>query len=460
MKKIATLVLLLAACVGTSRVYADDVTAFSFITDPQTIDVGATSKEITVQSQASAGIVQPIPETFDLAFTSSSNTGLFLNSSGNPVSTTMSKNTANRSFYYKDSSSGDFVLTVVATGRTSQKSFTVSQHIYVGVPLPAGSSNATTTATTTPDSQTAASSSGSSSISSSHSSPVDLSTEEVQPELEVSAGRDRLAAVGNTLTFQASVTKSKNILEQSTSYQWSFGDGSSAIGKAVNHAYRFPGTYTVVLNAANSDRQAVSRLTVTVFLPVFSLSRVNGGVEVWNKSSNEINLEGWNLSSGVHAFMFPKDTIIRSGDKIVFPDQVLGFVGTDSFQLSNSIGIAYATVTSEPSVSALTFSAPTSDLVAISAKINSLQAQLALVPQNTPAPTLGTVPTVHLSASPSVIKAPKPKVSVRSKAPAASSQTAAAVQVFQAPAQHGIVSTIFSWPIKGFDFVRHLFVEE
>ena len=114
-----------------STAYADNVARFSFVTKPQTILPNTLSKEITIQSQNSSGLVEPMSETVDLTFTSSSPTGLFLGSTGKPVSKTMSKNTANRTFYYKDSSIGNFVISVVATGRDSKRYFNLEQGITI-----------------------------------------------------------------------------------------------------------------------------------------------------------------------------------------------------------------------------------------------------------------------------------------------------------------------------------------
>ena len=91
------------------------VSQFVFITEPQTVSIGVSSETITIQSQNSQGVSENITETHDLVFTSISPTGQFFNTSGNPVSTTMSKNTANKNFLYQDSTVGTYTLTITAT---------------------------------------------------------------------------------------------------------------------------------------------------------------------------------------------------------------------------------------------------------------------------------------------------------------------------------------------------------
>ena len=125
---------LLYSILFVQSVYAYNVEKFVFITLPQTVLPNTLSKEITTQSQNNNGSVESVTETFDLKLESQSPTGLFLGSTGKPASKTMSKNTANKTFYYKDSATGDFAITVIATGRDSGKSFKISQNIKIGQP--------------------------------------------------------------------------------------------------------------------------------------------------------------------------------------------------------------------------------------------------------------------------------------------------------------------------------------
>ena len=111
---------------------ASNIAAFNFITEPQTINPGEFSGSLTIQSQDASGEKVNTAETIDLEFLSASPTGEFLNSSGNPVSAVMSKGTANRTFYYRDSASGVFTLNIKATGRESGQSWTATQNITVG----------------------------------------------------------------------------------------------------------------------------------------------------------------------------------------------------------------------------------------------------------------------------------------------------------------------------------------
>lgn len=115
-----------------SLVLANTINLFSFTTDSQVVLPDTLSKPITIQAQSSFGVPESVSETFDLSLLSSSPTGLFLGSTGKPVSKVVSKNTTNRTFYYKDSSVGNFTITLLAVGRDSKKSFTAIQNIVIG----------------------------------------------------------------------------------------------------------------------------------------------------------------------------------------------------------------------------------------------------------------------------------------------------------------------------------------
>jgi len=116
--------------------YTDKVSFFAFVTPPQTVLSDTLSQKITIQSQNKEGLLEAVSETFDIVFKSSSPTGLFLGSTGKPASKVMSKNTANKNFYYKDSGLGESTITVEATGRQSKRLFFASQKITVSNELP------------------------------------------------------------------------------------------------------------------------------------------------------------------------------------------------------------------------------------------------------------------------------------------------------------------------------------
>lgn len=161
---------------------------------------------------------------------------------------------------------------------------------------------------------------------STHSAQAELSEYETALP-KIGAGRPRFASVGVVVDF--TVQKDKNI---GGKYIWNFGDGETADGEKVSHAYKFPGDYNVVLNAGFSDGQAVSRTTVKVTEPLVTISEVNAKeqyVEIQNQDEQELNLESWILKSDSQKFVFPADTIINAKAKIKIP------IATSSLSLAS-----------------------------------------------------------------------------------------------------------------------------
>ena len=129
MKNNIVKILALTILVGAPFWVSADISKIVFTTEEQHIKQNELSGPITIQVQDSSGNTFQTPETIDLEFISSSETGEFLGSTGNPATKTMSRNTSNRTSYYKDSNEGSFVLTIKAVGRESGKSWEASQNI-------------------------------------------------------------------------------------------------------------------------------------------------------------------------------------------------------------------------------------------------------------------------------------------------------------------------------------------
>lgn len=273
-----------------------------FITSPQSIEPGVLSEVLTVQVQSNSGEAEKVGETFDIQFTSSSATGEFLNSGGQPVSTVMAKNSSNRNFYYRDSAVGQHAITVVITGRESGAVLEAAQMIGVGVSVDG---------TASADSET-----GDDIVAakrSAHHSPEELTTLEARENIKIGAGRPRVVAVNAPVWFKAAVTGTSAKAKVS----WSFGDGGSRRGRSVQYVYRWPGTYTVVATVRDGESEISSRTTVEVFEPSIRLVTDQRGAVVLNNQSNyEINLGGWSVEYDHRRAMFASNTIVPPGGQL------------------------------------------------------------------------------------------------------------------------------------------------
>ena len=299
------------------------VSKIVFTTEPQTVKPSEISGVITIQLQDSAGNSYKATETVDVEFLSTSASGEFLSpSSDNIVTKTISTGSANKNFRYRDSMNGTFIMTVKATGRTSGDIWNANQVIAISDSVSTSTTTATTTEeviTANPSSNQGSSSSGSSSA---HYSAAPLSSLKILPGFEVSAGRDRLGTVGSPLEFKVET----NIEYTNNSiFVWNFGDGREGGGGIVSHTYMYPGEYVLMLNVAGPRGKAVSRINIKIVSPELAITNVSRErIEIANNSKSEVSLFGRALVTKDKVFAFPRDTIIKAGQKISFGADVTG----------------------------------------------------------------------------------------------------------------------------------------
>lgn len=202
------------------------------------------------------------------------------------------------------------------------------------------------TATTTPDTDDTATSSSStttttntttsvSNTTSTHYEAESLSTYKAPAtSFSVSAGRERISYVGTPISFEAKYKVTGEVKGRKPNFKWSMGDGAYLNKEDVVHHYKYPGDYNVVLNANLDDIDSISRTKVKVLpLNLSMIYNLDGSVEISNKSSNEINLYGFKLQSGVSTYTFPIDTIISAGKSVTFPAEYLKLVQIDKIFL-------------------------------------------------------------------------------------------------------------------------------
>ncbi|MBY0472791.1 PKD domain-containing protein [Patescibacteria group bacterium] len=292
-----------------------------FVTLPQSVGVGTPSAAITV------GVQDPIAQTGCIALTTSSPTGKFSSSATNwnPVTVlTMNKGTSNRSFFYKDSTSGGHTLkatfalkpTSVTDSCASWAQSEWGSVLRATQSITIGTSSQTTQATSTSTQTTA---SVASTNTASQTLTIKITT---QPTVVVGAGS----------SFTGLATNSHGSVGADTRYIWNFGDGSIQEGSSAFHTYSYPGTYNVMLSAGSGDKAGVGRVVVQVVsAKIGLLTQLDGSVLISNQSSRELNIGLWNISSGLSSFQIPPDTLVSAGQSVRFSPEVMHMVaGADT----------------------------------------------------------------------------------------------------------------------------------
>ncbi len=307
------------ALISTPGVIAyAQVTQVKFVTEVRAPAPGELSEILTVQTQNSAGEKTNITETADVSFQSSSSTGEFLSEAGNPASKTMSKNSSQRHFYYRDSSAGVHNLTVIVTLREAGTSWTATQEIRVGGTPPESDDD--------DDDDPPANTDGTTVVSA-HKSPQALNqATDIKASWQLNGGRPRLTTIHTPVAFKIESTGGRNGI--SHRHRWSFGDGGSDQGPEVRHIYQFPGNYTVITNVVSGREESTYRTSIEVIEPKLKIVEVIGGnrpyIELSNPSSREVNLGDWRLETLDGTFTFPSDTIISAGASLKLPGAVIG----------------------------------------------------------------------------------------------------------------------------------------
>lgn len=100
------------------------------------------------------------------------------------------------------------------------------------------------------------------------------------------AGPDKTVDKGSTVYFNGSAT---DIIEDTFSYEWDFGDGITAVGADASHAYNNSGTYTVTLTARDEDNGVG---VDTLVVQVINLTPIaNAGIDQTNHVGDVVTLD-------------------------------------------------------------------------------------------------------------------------------------------------------------------------
>jgi len=308
---------------------SNNINSLIFATDPQTISTDSLSGPLKIETTNNSGTAEFVSETNYITLTTTSATGqFFTNTSRNPVAGKnlyISSGDASRSFYYQDSTSGTYIITVTAIGRTSGKTFSATQTIVVtGTSSDSSSDNSTASST---DNSTASSTSNTSSNGSDSSAAY--SSQEVLYEgpdnepFNISIGRNRLVMAGEQVIFNVKLIP-ESVSFSGMLFHWAFGDGTEWNGISATHTYEYPGNYIVVVSASRYGDEAVAEAKIKVVTPNVAISNATSdSVVITNNGDDEINLGGWVVADAQGRFTVPQDTIIASHSSVTVPAQVM-----------------------------------------------------------------------------------------------------------------------------------------
>ncbi len=168
---------------------------------------------------------------------------------------------------------------------------------------------------------------------SSHAGPTPITTSSPSKPLSVYIGKDRMTSVDNPLIFEAQ-TNNISELNSGVTFVWNMGDGLVRKGRRIEHSYKRPGTYAVVLNAYDRNKQATARVKVRVEDVNLEIEGLSGGdIGIKNNHKEEINLYDWELRAGKESFIFPMDTILLGGTFLALSPDISKLRNIDGISL-------------------------------------------------------------------------------------------------------------------------------
>lgn len=143
-----------------------------------------------------------------------------------------------------------------------------------------------------------------------------------------------VSMVGGGEFFSGRVLGSAGAPLASARYIWNFGDGSTAEGQRVFHAYSYPGEYDVLLSVGYNYSSATARQVVqAVAAQVALAAEGDGSLTVANKSGEDLDIGLWSLAQASSTFVVPEGTVVLRGKGVRFAPAVLRFAGDVSATL-------------------------------------------------------------------------------------------------------------------------------
>lgn len=125
-------------------------------------------------------------------------------------------------------------------------------------------------------------------------------------------------------------------------YFINFGDGSfeevkNKIGEKFSHIYYYTGEYVVTLDCFKSyskeEPEATDKIVLKIISSDISISRVGEEkdffLEITNDTSYDADISSWFITGESKKFIFPKNTIIKSKNKITLSPKITGFSFVD-----------------------------------------------------------------------------------------------------------------------------------
>jgi hypothetical protein len=142
--------------------------------------------------------------------------------------------------------------------------------------------------------------------------------------LKLATDMQDVAYVNQTIPFSVEGSGIGETIIDSLVYTWNFGDTYVKTGKKVEHAFAYPGTYVVTINAKYARHDETIRREITVLPVSFSITKNDvGDIQIQNDSPYDVDMSGF-VVWGEKEVIFPPKTIILPKATITIAKKRLG----------------------------------------------------------------------------------------------------------------------------------------
>ena len=157
-------------------------------------------------------------------------------------------------------------------------------------------------------------------------------------KLRAYAGKDQTALVGASILFGGRAEVLAGSQLDGARFLWNFGDGSIGEGKKVLHAYYYPGSYRVFLDASTGVYSATAALNIVVIPNLLGVSEIKPGAwfELINDTARTVDVSGFGVRmNSEKPFYFPQNTFLDAQSRLVLNQERIGFLIPDggTFQI-------------------------------------------------------------------------------------------------------------------------------
>lgn len=163
-------------------------------------------------------------------------------------------------------------------------------------------------------------------------------------ELSLQIEGPKLVYVNQPVNFSVEPSGVGEVIMDSLSYTWNFGDLITAINQEVKHKYAHPGEYVMTVYASYArHEQAVRKLIKVLPVNLTLAKNGQGDIMIHNDAKYEVDISGYLLKS-TGSFRFPARSILLPAATIVVPKNKIGAHAAAPVVLFDQAGVQVANV--------------------------------------------------------------------------------------------------------------------